>query len=63
MNGVVVGCGRCVWCVLVFCGFFTSLVGVGGVRLVGKVLLLRGGRVPCLALLDTQLCLGFIRVG
>ncbi len=57
------GCGQCVWWVLVFCGFFISLVGVGGDKLVGGVLLLMDDRVPCLALLDTQLCLGYILVG
>ena len=56
-SGVVVGYGRCVCWVLVCCGFYAGLVGVGGVRLVMGVVLLGGGRVPCLALLDTQLCL------
>ena len=63
VSGVVDGCGWCVRWVLVLCGFCTSLVGVGGVRLVGEVLLLGGGRFPCLALLETQLCLGCSRVG
>ena len=45
------------------CGFSTSLVGVGGVRLMGEVLLLEGGQFPVLALLEAQLCLGRSRVG
>ncbi len=45
------------------CGFSTSLVEVGGVRLVGEVLLLGGGRFPCLTLFETQLCPGCSRVG
>ena len=63
VSGVVDGCGWCVRWVLVLCGFSTSLVGVGGVSLVGEVLLLGCGRLPCLALFETQLCRAYCRVG
>ena len=45
------------------CGLSTGLVGVGGVRVMGEVLLLEGGQFPVLALLEAQLCLGCSRVG